>query len=207
MAKRRVVLSLCDNLGNMVLPWLEAGYDAITVDPRPMPDEAVRHPNRDHFRCDIEMFKLKVKPHIVFAFPPCKNMAVSGAKHFKSKGLSALIEALTTVEYCRAMCEELKAPYMIENPVSTLSTYWRKPDYIFNPYDYTAFDKRDNYMKRTCLWIGCGFIMPPPSVHPSLKGKKPDERVWRGVSMAERMTARFHRPMGFARAVFEANRK
>ena len=93
---------------------------------------------------------------------------------------------------------------MLENPVSTISSYWRKPDYIFHPYNYTAFEPADNYTKKTCLWTGGGFIMPPPKVK---SNGNPDNRIHTAPPSDERSHFRSVTPMGFARAVFEANCK
>jgi hypothetical protein len=98
----------------------------------------------------------------VFAFPPCTHLAASGARWFGDKGLSALRDSISLVEACRRICEWSGAPYCIENPIGTLSTYWRKPDYIFDPCDYGAYltPPSDAYTKKTCLWTGGGFVMP-----------------------------------------------
>jgi hypothetical protein len=42
---------------------------------------------------------------IVFAAPPCTNLAVSGARWFKEKGVGGLTEAIEIVEACRRICE------------------------------------------------------------------------------------------------------
>jgi hypothetical protein len=197
------VISLCDRTGNMVKPWLEAGYLAVTVDLQP---EENPHPRRSHIQCDVRKFAVHPDSWdvaAVFAFPPCTHLAVSGARWFKDKGLPALIEGLEIVNACREICEGMRAPYMIENPVSTLSTYWRKPDHIFHPWQYTAFDLSDNYTKKTCLWTGNGFVMPPPSVTAGLG--EPDDRIHKAPPSDERGNIRSATPMGFARAVFEAN--
>jgi hypothetical protein len=80
------VISLCDMTGNMVEPWLDAGYKAITVD---LQDNHSAHPRRNHFVADVTALphKLISDPVAVFAFPPCTNVAVSGARWFKEKGL------------------------------------------------------------------------------------------------------------------------
>lgn len=44
------VISLCDRSGNMVLPWLEAGYRAITVD---LQEQINPHPLRRHIVQDV----------------------------------------------------------------------------------------------------------------------------------------------------------
>ena len=49
------------------------------------------------------------------------------------------------------MCEWIDAPYLIENPVSTISTYWRGYDYTFSPEYFARLWPHDNYTKKTCL--------------------------------------------------------
>jgi hypothetical protein len=199
---KQTVISLCDRTGNMVKPWLDAGYQAITVD---LQEQVCTHPLRTHIVKDVREVRFGPSSNIaaVFAFPPCTNLAVSGARWFKDKGLPALIEALEIVNACREICESSGAPYMIENPVSTLSTYWRKPDYTFHPWQYTAHEPSDNYTKKTCLWTGNGFVMPAPAITAGLG--QPDDRIHKAPPSEERGNIRSATPMGFARAVFEAN--
>lgn len=193
------VLSLCDYTGNMVAPWIEAGYEATVVD--------IQHPNGVHrdgpltrVGADVRyLHNFDVDPHdwtIVFAFPPCTDLANSGARWFKEKGLTALIGALEVVEACRAFCERTGKPWMLENPVGQLATYWRKPDYTFDPCDYG-----DPYTKKTCLWTGGGFVMPWRSRVEPTEGSK----MHRLPPSKDRANLRSETPMGFARAVFEVN--
>ena len=136
---------------------------------------------------------------IVFAFPPCTDTAVSGAWKFKEKGLSAIIKALQLFERAVKISENAKAPYMIENPVSTISTYWRKPDHIIQPWMYG-----DLYTKKTCLWIGNNFKMP--EVHYSEKPDGVKKNYMLSFSPTDdRRDLRAVTPMGFAEAVFESN--
>lgn len=187
-----LVLSLFDLTGNMVKPWADAGYETLCVDMQ-----------RDG--TDIRKWlPPRTEYDIVFAFPPCTDQAVSGALHFKDKGLEGLAGAIELVERSRNICEWAGAPWMIENPVSTISSYWRQPDHIFNPHDYTFFEPADNYTKKTCLWTGNGFVMPAPCADTSLG--QPDDRIHKAPPGPDRANFRSATPMGFARAVFEANR-
>lgn len=200
-----VVLSLCDRTGNMVAPWIEAGYEAITVD---LQESPTANPRRHHFVADVTRWRYPLsfgQPAIVFAFPPCTHLAVSGARWFKDKGLRALIDALSIVEACRDLCESTGSPWMLENPVSTIASYWRKPDYTFHPYDFTSFELADHYTKKTCLWTGGGFVMPRPA--PAEIARGPDDRIHKAPPGDERADFRSATPMGFARAVFFANHK
>ncbi|VIO80079.1 hypothetical protein [Bradyrhizobium ivorense] len=201
-----IVLSLCDRTGTMVLPWIEAGYSGITVDLQPAPRE---HHRRHHIVADITQWRYPPhlpRPVIVFAFPPCSHLAVSGARWFKGKGLGALIHALQVVDACRRACEDSGAPYMIENPVSTLSTYWRDPDYTFDPCDYG-----DPYTKQTCLWVGGGFVMPEKVRAGDLFADATCVEPTMGSMIidfspsTDRADTRSITPPGFATAVFRAN--
>lgn len=202
-----VALSLFDKTGNMVRPWFEAGHTVVIVDIQHDPGE---HWDNEKF-CRIGADMLTWVPPrwlalsdlaALFAFAPCDHLSVSGARWFRQKGLEKLHEALTLVITAKRWCEWFDAPYMLENPVSTLSSYWRKPDHTFDPWQFTGLEPRDNYHKRTCLWTGNGFVMPEPCAIP---GISIDARIHRAAPGPDRKDFRSATPMGFARAVFEAN--
>lgn len=198
------VISLCDRTGNMVLPWLEAGYDAVTVD---LQEQINPHPRRRHIIQDVTdlnpEFALNAGAVAGFAFPPCTDTAVSGARWFKDKGLDALIQALRIVSACKNILGLAGCPSMLENPVSTISSYWRKPDHVFHPYYFTALSKDDNYTKKTCIWTDGGFVMPEPQRIWGMPA--PDDRIHKAAPSPDRADFRSATPMGFAHAVFLAN--
>ena len=198
-----VVLSLCDRTGNMVRPWAEAGYECICVDQQ--------HPKGEHRRGlvtfvgeDIRQWLPPPRDYkIVFAAPPCTNLAVSGAAWHREKGIGGLMDGVELVEAARRICEWSQAPWMIENPVSTLASYWRKPDYTFHPFEFGGYDggENDGYTKKTCLWTGRGFRFPEkrpiPLTRPNFIHHMPPS--------AQRGDLRSVTPPGFSRAAFEAN--
>ena len=192
------MISLCDLSGVMVRPWAEAGYECWCVD--------VAHQQRkvriegliNYVWGDVRTWTPPAGRRIIFvsAFPPCTDVAVSGARDFIRKGLALLADALELFNACHHACEWSGAPYLIENPVGVLSSHIRKPDHTFNPCDFG-----DPYTKRTCLWTGGGFVMPPTNPVKPVNGSAmhllpptPDRARIRGQT-----------PPGFARAVFEAN--
>ncbi|MGE5166369.1 MAG: hypothetical protein ACM3IH_20425 [Sphingobacteriales bacterium] len=205
---RRKVVSLCDRTGNMVKPWIDAGYNAVTVDLQPTERDWRDEPLRTHYVCDVTKLPIDfaVGALCVFAFPPCTHLAVSGARWFKDKGLPALIKGLTVVNSCREICEASGSPWMLENPVGTLATYWREPDYTFDPCDYG-----DPYTKKTCLWTGGGFVMPEKISHGDMFAEPTRVEPTLGSMIhlmppsEDRGDLRSITPMGFARAVFRAN--
>lgn len=193
---QKIVISWCDFTGNMVQPWADAGYLCYCVD---MQHQAGEARQGNIVRVGANMLDwLPPKGDIVFQsfFPPCTDVAVSGARWFRDKGLGKLIGALQLFKRSVDMAELVGAPYLIENPVSTVSSYWRKPDHVFDPCDYG-----DPYTKKTCLWTGGGFVMPQKNRVEPIEGSK----MHLLPPSAERANLRSATPMGFARAIFEAN--
>lgn len=201
----KTVVSLFDITGNMVRPWVEAGYTAYIVDMQHPAGLSSDEPNIIKVGADIRQgFELPgIAPAFVAAFPPCDHLAVSGARWFKGKGLRSLSLSVDLFATAAEFCEKSGAPYVIENPISTISTYWRKPDFTFNPHDFTGFEASDNYTKKTCLWVGNGFVMPAKNRAEGLG--VPDDRIHKCAPGPERHNIRSATPMGFARAVFAQN--
>jgi len=198
-----IVLSLFDRTMNMVAPWALAGFLCYCVDLQHPPGER-REGNIVRVGADVREWLPPFAPvKIVFASPPCTDVAVSGARWFQDKGIGSLIEALQLFEAAVRIAEWTGAPYMIENPVSTISTYWRKPDVVFHPCDYGGYLKppSDAYTKRTCLWTGNGFEMPKTKRVAPVEGS----RMHLLGPSANREAMRSVTPKGFAQAVFEAN--
>lgn len=202
-AAKGSVLSLCDRTGNMVQPWAAAGFECFCVDTRHPPGEQ-RRGNITFIGADLREWLPPPRRYaIAFAFPPCTNLAVSGARWFRTKGIGGLTEALELVEACRRVCEWTGAPWMIENPVSTLASYWREPDFTFHPHQFGGWPggERDDYGKRTCLWTGGGFRLPQQRPIPEFRPLY----IHNLPPSDERGDLRSITPPGFARAVFEAN--
>lgn len=90
--------------------------------------------------------EIKTNWDMVIAFPPCTDLAISGARWFTEKRKNGqqkkAIDFFLTI--ANADCEKIA----IENPVGIMSTFYRKPDQIINPYLFG-----DPYEKKTCLWL------------------------------------------------------
>ena len=156
------------------------------------------------------------------AFPVCTDLAVSGAAWFKKKAEanpSFQDEAVSHAVWCAELFRNLKIPFFIENPVSVLATKWRKPDHTFHPYEYGGYiakndaqhprwpdyiADRDAYPKKTCLWTGNGFVMPPKvPVEPERGHSRQHLKL--GGKSAKTKNIRSATPRGFAIAVMAAN--
>ena len=199
-----VVLSLFDKTGNMVKPWAKSGYRCICVDIQHN-SGVVKKDGVEYWGVDVRKVQLpRVDYKIVFAFPPCDHLSISGARWFQSKGLRSLESAIDLVATALELIEFTRCKkWMLENPVSTLSTYWRKPDHIFHPHQYGGYQggSGDSYTKKTCLWTSPGFVMPPPRSIDPVDGSK----MHLLVPSDDRKDLRSQTPRGFSQAVYEYN--
>lgn len=220
-----VALFLFDYTGIMAEPWRQAGYDCYIVD--------LQHPAgiRKHSRKEglflvgtdlrhgwLPPAEIVGRIAFVGAFPECTNTAVSGAAHFVKKGPRALALSLDLFATAKEIGEWSGAPWFIENPVSTFSTYCGKPDYLFDPYEFGGYlpeddshpiwpeyiSGRDAYPKKTCLWTGGGFVMPPKKPVEVGSGFSTQYSKLGGKSLKTK-NIRSATPRGFALAVFQAN--
>jgi hypothetical protein len=217
---RPLVISLCDLTGHAVRPWVDAGYDALLVDPQHVEISSEKSPSgatiwklpytvEEAGAVLGEAIRTRVIA-IVFGWPPCTDMAVSGARWFEKKRQADPMfqaKAVMVAEQCRMVGVLSGAPYLVENPVSVLASAFGKPSHTFNPHDFTAYEPNDHYTKKTCLWTGNGFVMPAPLRIYSRRWGKPDNRIHAAPPGPERANFRSATPMGFARAVFAANHR
>ena len=230
----KYVISLYDYTGEALKPWAEAGYQCHAFD--------IQHENKviETFEgggtiryryADLHdmsyldsIFDWLSGRDVTFAmaFPVCTDLAVSGAAHFKRKAERDPLfqrKAANYAIWCAELFQALDCPYFIENPVSVLSTLWRKPDYKFHPYEYGGYidpeqaehpkwpdyiAPLDAYPKKTCLWTGGGFIMPVTSPVEPEQGHSRQHLKLGGKSMKTK-NIRSATPRGFAQAVFNCN--
>ena len=89
---------------------------------------------------------LKEKWDMIIAFPPCTHLACSGARHFAEKIKDGRQQQGIDffMEFVNADCPRIA----IENPIGIMSSKYRKPDQIIQPWMFG-----DKYTKSTCLWL------------------------------------------------------
>jgi hypothetical protein len=208
------ILSLCDLPGNMIKPWANAGHECWIVDiqhPSGVTQDP-EYPNIYRVGCKVEDC-LSLIPSLesfdmAFAFPPCTDLANSGARWWKDKGVTALHDAVGLVKDCWEIMSNTKA-WMLENPVGRLSTHWMQPHYKFDPCDFGGYlaPAGDAYTKKTCLWVGGDFKFP--KARPVTPIKVCAQGSWiqkLGGKSLKTKNLRSATPMGFAIAVYEANK-
>lgn len=89
---------------------------------------------------------------MMIAFPPCTFLTVTGARWLYNKDGSKNQERWNNqdeaVEFVKKLYYSNIEKVAIENPVGKLSSLWRKPDQIIQPYFFG-----DEAQKTTCLWL------------------------------------------------------
>lgn len=105
--------------------------------PTEIPGEHYQGDVRDILHDDWDM---------VIAFPPCTHLAVSGARHFAAKRADGRQQE--GIDFFRIFTELSCPKVVIENPVGIMSTVYRKPDQIIQPWMFGHGET-----KATCLWL------------------------------------------------------
>jgi hypothetical protein len=83
---------------------------------------------------------------MMIAFPPCTDLAVSGSRWFPEK-----IKNGTQQKSIQFFIDLINAPIpkiAIENPIGIMSSKYRKPDQIIQPWQFG-----NKAQKSTCLWL------------------------------------------------------
>ena len=136
------VLCACEESQAVTHELRRLGHEAYSCDLLPC---GGGHPEW-HIQADA-LEVVKMDWDMVLAFPPCTNLASSGAAWFEQKrrdgrqqmGIGFFL-AFTALDHVPKVA--------IENPVGIMSKLYRKPDQIIQPWMFG-----DPYEKRTCLWL------------------------------------------------------
>lgn len=136
------VLIACEESGTLLDSMLKLGIDAYSCDLLP-----TRSLNKNrHFEQDVQELLKRENFDAIFAFPTCTHLCVSGAKHFAAKRADGRQqEGIDFFMYFANRPEKIK---LIENPIGIMSTLYRKPDQIIQPWQFGHGET-----KATCLWL------------------------------------------------------
>ena len=109
---------------------------------------------------------------LIIAHPPCTYLTVTGNRWFNVEkyGDSArkrIEDRKEAIDFFMALANADCDKIVIENPIGVMSTEWRKPDQIVNPYQFG-----DPFEKKTCLWLkGVPALEPTNVVEPPERRK------------------------------------
>ena len=180
------ILVACEESQAVTIELRRLGHEAYSCDIEPC---SGGHPEW-HLQVDaLEL--LKMKWDMILAFPPCTHLAVSGARYFEQKRKDGRQQAAIDffMRFANADCPKIA----IENPVGIMSTVWKKPDQIIQPWQFGHGET-----KRTCLWLK-GL---PPLVPTNIVDGR-EQRIWKMPPSEDRAKNRAKTFPGIARAMAE----
>ncbi|WP_209316217.1 hypothetical protein [Haematospirillum sp. 15-248] len=133
------VLIGCEFSGTVRDAFRAAGHEAMSCD---LLETETPGP---HYKGDVRDV-LDYPWDLAVFHPPCTDLAVSGARHFEAKRQDGRQQA--AVSFVRLLARSEIPRIAIENPISVLSSIWRKPDQIIHPWQFGHGET-----KATCLWL------------------------------------------------------
>jgi hypothetical protein len=134
------ILIACEESDEVRCRFEAYGFDAWSCDLQPN-----RNPKAKHYQGNV-LDILNDNWDAMIAFPPCTHLAVSGARWFESKKKDG--RQKQAIDFFMALVNAPIPRIAIENPIGIMSTLYRKPDQIIQPYFFG-----DPAQKTTCLWL------------------------------------------------------
>ena len=149
------VLVACEESQAVTIELRRLGHEAYSCD---VQECSGGHPEW-HLQQDV--IPLLAEPwDMIIAFPPCTDLAVSGARHFAKKRADGRQQR--SIEFFMRFANVDCPKVAIENPIGIMSSHYRKPDQIIQPYQFG-----DHARKSTCLWLkGLPKLIPTNIVDP-----------------------------------------
>ena len=143
------ILIACEESQTVCKEFRKLGHEAYSCDTEPC---SGGHPEW-HLQQDVTPL-LKEDWTMIIAFPPCTHLAVSGAAWFEQKRKDGRQQQ--GIDFFMLFTNAKSSRIAIENPVGIMSSMWRKPDQIIQPFEFG-----EPYSKKTCLWLkGLPLLVP-----------------------------------------------
>lgn len=178
------ILVACEESQAVCLAFRKRGHNAFSCD---IQECSGGHPEW-HLQGDVFNY-LNQSWDIMVAFPPCTHLSVSGARWFKDKQK----EQGEAIYFVTSLFANGPAKICIENPIGVLSTKWKKPTQIIQPWQFGHGET-----KSTCLWLA-----DLPNLKPTNIVEGREQRVWKMAPGPDRAKQRSKTFPGVARAMAE----
>ena len=181
------VLVACEESGVVTGELIKRGHDAYSCDLLPT---SGGYPER-HLQQDVTVL-LAQQWDMVIAFPPCDHLAVSGARWFAEKRADGRQQQ--GIDFFMLFTQLDHVPYVaIENPIGVMSTKYRKPTQIIQPWQFGHGET-----KATCLWL-----KGLPELQPTNIVEGREQRIWKLPPSKDRAKLRSKTYPGVAEAMAE----
>jgi hypothetical protein len=137
------ILVACEESQAVTKAFRKLGFEAFSCDLLPC---SGGHPEW-HYKEDMfEVIKREPKFDLMIAFPPCTDLAVSGARHFERKIADG--SQAKSIQFFMDVVNADVERIAVENPIGIMSRLHKKPNQIIQPYWFG-----DKAQKSTCLWL------------------------------------------------------
>jgi hypothetical protein len=148
------ILLACEESQVVCEEFRKLGHEAYSCDILPT---SGKHPEW-HLQQDV-LPLLELDWDMIIAFPPCTHLAVSGSKYFAEKIADGRQQSGIDffMQFTDLPCKKVA----IENPVGIMSSKYRKPDQIIQPYEFG-----EDASKKTCLWLKGLPLLKPTNIIP-----------------------------------------
>lgn len=174
------VLVACEESQRVCIEFRKLGHEAYSCDIEPCSGGheewhiqndvlLLLNGNCEFWTADGAEHRIGGKWDMILAFPPCTYLTVTGNRwlNVERYGDKAALRHLQResailffMQFVNADCERIA----IENPIGIMSTRYRKPDQIIQPYEFGEPER-----KATCLWLkGLPKLQPTKIVEPKI---------------------------------------
>ncbi len=133
------ILIACEYSGTVRDAFIRGGHDAMSCDLLPTDTSG------PHYQGDVRDV-INACWDMMIAHPPCTHLSVSGARHFDLKKLDGRQQS--AISFFMMMAKADIPRIAVENPVCIISSIWRKPDQVVQPWQFGHGET-----KATCLWL------------------------------------------------------
>lgn len=142
------ILVACEESQAVTKELRKLGHEAYSCDILPA---SGGHPEW-HLQQDVTKL-LEQEWDGIIAFPPCTYLTVTGNRWFNierygDKAIQRHKDREDAIKFFKLFADAKCDKIAIENPVGVMSSEWRKPNQIINPYQFG-----DPFEKKTCLWL------------------------------------------------------
>ena len=179
------VLVACEYSGRVRQAFRNKGHDAWSCDLLQSEDGSDFHIVGDVLQVIRQGWDLMI------AHPPCTDLAVSGARHFAAKRADGRQQK--SIDFFMELANAPIEQKCLENPISIMSSVWRKPDQIIQPWQFGHGET-----KATCLWLKNLPLLKPTNI---VEGR--DHRVHHMPPGPNRWKERSRTYQGIANAMAE----
>ena len=178
------VLVGCESSGKVRDAFIKLGHDAMSCDLLPTDSPG------PHYQGNV--FDVIDAPWDLAIFhPACTHLAVSGARHFEAKRQDGRQQEAVSFFMRLVRRSEHIPRRAFENPISIMSSMWRKPNQIIQPWQYGHGET-----KATCLWLEGLENLEPTNI---VEGREP--RIHKMPPSPDRWKKRSETFQGIADAI------